>query len=386
MNLFMQSYFLHSYKKISSLDDIEHYFDDEGFVRMPPDYVKSIIHNPLLHIYHKLFFRKPYRAVPNHNLAESIFNIAQVEYLKDKQNTQAKDLAYKAALFCVNSLENNGKYNHNEHNNEDQFALHAAAIFTLINAFNLFKEKKFLTAAKKAADFLLASRFEVTMNNEVLFWFPHDTLELDKGKNEFVLNTHASTIVALFLVHQYTNIKKYQKGAQKGAFYLEHLLKKQDTHSYTWFDKYLIRKPRLLGFLPTPLAFFSFRKMAKQSSFLTKRGFLKRALHQPGPHYHFCNWMYLEMVHQFTPLPEDVLDAALAYAVWLRKNGFKNKLYIHSDWYFNVALILACKRNPFFAKYKRYELKSIGLDPRQFQTLEPATPKTLQKRVPKDFY
>ncbi len=382
----MNSYFLHSYKKISSLDELERYFDDKGFVRMPPDYVKSIINNPLLHIFHKFFFRKPYRAVANHNLAESIFNIAQVEYLKNKKNEQAKELAYRAALFCVNSLEKNGKYNHNEHNNEDQFALHDAAIFTLINAYNLFKEQKFLTAAKKAADFLLASRFEEKIRGETLFWFPHDTLELNSGKNEFVLNTHASTIVALFLVSQYTKINKYAEGAKKGVAYLNYLFEKKDKNNYFCFDRYLIGRPRLLGCLPTPMAFFSFRKMAKQASFLTKRGFLKRALHQPGPHYHFCNWLYLEVIHQYSSLDESILNSALEYGVWLIKKGFRNKLYIHSDWYFNVALLLAIRRNPKFKKFKQFERTKIGLDPRQFQTLEPFTPKVLQKKKPTDFF
>lgn len=126
--------------------------------------------------------------------------------------------------------------------------------------------------------------------------------------------------------------------------------------------------------------------MAKINSFQTKRGFLKRALLQPGPHYHFCNWLYLEYINLFEPINPKILDKAINYSIWLIKNKFKNKLYIHSDWYFNSAIIMACRRNSKYKKYLKYIRTDIGIDARQFQTLEPVTSKEIQLKSPKDFF
>lgn len=378
------NYFLHSLKTADNLGELENYFDSRGFVRMPADYVYSIINNPLLKIYHRFFFRKPYRSVENHNLAESIFNICQVEYLKDPDNVQAKKIAYKAAMFCVDSLDEKGKYTHDEHDNEDQFALHEAAICTLINAYNLFGNKVFLESAIRATDYLLNSRFEKKIGRKIAYWFPHDTLELESGKNEFVLNTHLYTIAVLCMMYDYTKNDSYLDGAKRGVLWFNHIVKDLDENNYPFFDGYLIGKCSI-GFLPLPGALFDFIRMSKKPGFQTNSGFLKRAVSQPGPHYHFCNWLYLEMVHQYIPLDETVLENAVEYGVYLIKNGFNNKLYIHSDWYFNAALMMAVRRNPSLKKYAKYVREDIGLDPRQFQTLEPTTPKKIQKPIPTNF-
>lgn len=369
-------YFLHSLKKVSSIDELEVYFDSAGVVRMPPDYVKDIISNPLLHIYHKLFFRKPYRAVPNHNLAESIFNIAFAEYSKNKKNAKAKAIAYKAASFCVTSLQPDGKYNHNEHNHEDQFPLHGVAVNTLINAYNLFKEKKFLDAAINATDYLLKSRFEERVGSKVYFWFPHDTLELESRKNQYVLNTHMYTIAVLCMMYQYTKNKSYFSAAKNGVEYFKLLIKKYpERRKFRFFTRYLIGRPKLLGVLPSPLATRDFFSMTKTPSFQTGSGFLKRALYQPGPHYHFANLLNMELVNQYISLDLKSLNDAWNYGFYLLANGFKNKLYIHSDWYSHAGLMLAIRRKPSLKKYLYLLPSTIGDDPRTHCSLEPSTHK-----------
>lgn len=384
----MDSYFLHSLKKISSLNELEQYFDSEGMVRMPPNFVKQIINNPLLYIYHKFFLirKAPENRSINHNLAESIFNIAQVEYLKDKKNKQAKKIALKAAEFCIKSMKKDGSYDHDEFDHEDQFPLHAVAINTLINAYNLFGDKKYLDSAIKGTNFLLDSRFEDVVEGKTLFWFPHDTLELSSGNNRFISNSHMYTVAVLCMMHTYVKKSTYLSAAKKGVEYFNYLLKKYpESKKFNSFNRYLIRKPSIFGFLPTPLSAIDFFRMSKTPSLRTASGFTKRALYEPGPHYHFANLLNMELVNQYIPLEHSLLSKAWDYAAYLLRNGFKNKLYIHSDWYAQCALMLAIRRDLSFKKYTPLLNFSVGVDPRIYQTLEPST-QILKQKKPVHFF